>query len=140
MIERPEHHQLDYRVQTRSQVVRAKKTEAKLLHCYAHWLTQQGRKLPAQMYGRLLCDGYEKERNNLIEAKSSVCREHIRMAVGQLLDYAFQGREKFPHPNLAILLPKKPEPTLEKWLQHLNISIIWRDKNSFLDNANGQFS
>ena len=62
------------------------------------------------------------------------------MAVGQLLDYAFQGKQKFGDPNKAILLPEMPHSNLEKWLEHLHISIIWREGNSFFDNANGQFS
>ncbi len=60
--------------------------------------------------------------------------------MGQLLDYAFQGKEKFREPNKAILLPEKPLPSIEKWLLSLKISIIWRERGSFLDNANGQFS
>ena len=62
------------------------------------------------------------------------------MAVGQLLDYAFQGKEKLGEPNKAILLPKKPDNNIEKWLLSLKISVIWREKRFFLDNANGQFS
>jgi hypothetical protein len=61
------------------------------------------------------------------------------MAVGQLLDYAFQGKEKLRNPNKAILLPRKPDPDIEEWLAHLKISIIWRERQSFLDNANGRF-
>jgi hypothetical protein len=62
------------------------------------------------------------------------------VAVGQILDYAFQWKEKFGEPNKAILLPKKPDPNTEKWLLRLEISIIWRERGSFLDNADGQFS
>ena len=62
------------------------------------------------------------------------------MAVGQLLDYTFLGKEKFGKPNKAILLPKKPDSNLEKWLQHLHISIVWREGESFSDNEDGQFS
>jgi hypothetical protein len=62
------------------------------------------------------------------------------MAVGQLLDYAFLGKEEFGEPNKAILLPKKPDSDLEKWLRHLHISIIWREGESFRDNADGRFS
>jgi hypothetical protein len=61
------------------------------------------------------------------------------MAVGQLLDYAFLGKEKIRDPNMAILLPKEPDSDLIKWLQHLHISIIWREGGFFLDNADGRF-
>jgi len=140
IVDQPECHQLDYKVSTRNQVKIARKIEAELLNGYVAWLKNQDRTLPAAKYGRLQCDGYEEERKNLIEAKCSIRREHIRMAVGQLLDYAFAGRQKFGEPHMAILLPEKPDASIEKWLLSLNIKLIWREKGSFLDNANGQFS
>jgi hypothetical protein len=133
-------NQLDYTVRSKSAVKKAKKKEALLLVEYLRWLERQGRELKAVKYGKLQCDGFESKRRNLIEAKSSTSREHIRMAVGQLLDYAFQIKSKFPNPNMAILLPKRPKPTSVDWLSQLNISIIWREKQTFLDNANGQFT
>jgi hypothetical protein len=137
---RPKNPQLDYKVQTKRQVIKAKKIEAALVESYAGCLKKKGCTLSAAKYKRLQCDGYEEKRGNLIEAKSSTRREHIRMAVGQLLDYAFQGKERFGEPNKAILLPEKPHPNIEKWLLSLDISIIWCKRGSFLDNANGGFS
>ena len=61
------------------------------------------------------------------------------MAVGQLLDYAYLGRKKFGSPNMAILLPRKPEAKLLEWLAEAKISVIWKQRRAFLDNANGQF-
>jgi hypothetical protein len=140
IVSSPQNHQLDYRIQTRTQVIRAKKNEAVLLAGYREWLARQGYKLKAIAYRAIQCDAYEKKRNNLIEAKSSIHREHIRMAVGQLLDYAYQGRETFSNPHKAILLPAKPQPEIVAWLDSLDIKIIWRERGSFLDNANGQFT
>jgi hypothetical protein len=120
--------------------IRAKKIEFRLLEGYRRWLKQQDRKLALASFGKLRCDGYEEGRKNLIEAKASTSREHVRMAVGQLLDYAFQGEEKLGKPHKAILLPARLAPNIEKWLCHLNISIIWREGESFFDNANGQFT
>jgi hypothetical protein len=62
------------------------------------------------------------------------------MAVGQLLDYAFQGEKEFGKPNMGILLPEEPDPNSVDWLQPLKISLIWRKKQDFLDNANGRFT
>ena len=62
------------------------------------------------------------------------------MAVGQLLDYEFQGRAKFGGLNKAILLPEKLDRNVTDWLQHLNIRVIHRQGQSFIDNANGQFT
>jgi len=88
-----------------------------------------------------MCDAYEERRNNLIEAKSSIKREHIRMAVGQLLDYAHLGEAVMGRPNLAILLPQRPQSEIESWLKDkLNISVIWREGNVFSDNAQGRFT
>jgi len=129
-----------YEVKTKAQVTMARKVEAELLSDYKQWLGKQGRQLSAVKYNRLQCDGWEKERRNLIEAKGSTSREDIRMAVGQLLDYAFQGRGKFKQPHLSILLPDEPEPNAVKWLEPLGIKIIWPRGRSFLDNANGQFT
>ena len=140
IVSSPQNHQLDYQVQTKTKVIRAEKVEAVLLGDYRRWLAQQGRKLSAVKYRTLQCDAYEADRRNLIEAKSSARREHIRMAVGQLLDYAFQGNKKFRHPHKAILLPSKPASDIVDWLDSLKIKIVWRKKKTFFDNANGQFT
>jgi len=91
-------------------------------------------------YKNLRCDAFEAERKNLIEAKCSVRREYIRMAVGQLLEYAFLGRERFGACNKAILLPEKPDLHSIEWLSDFHINVIWKEKNAFLDDANGQFT
>jgi hypothetical protein len=136
----PENHQLDFNVQTRARVIKAKKIEAGLLADYRRWLEQQDRVLSAIKYRALQCDAYEQDRQNLIEAKGSASREHIRMAVGQLLDYAFQGCKKFGEPHKAILLPSEPRSDIVDWLDSLKIKVIWREKKLFLDNANGLFT
>lgn len=142
IVKPPEKHQPDYEYPSKSAQIKANQVEDELLRGYRNWLESKGHNLRAIKYnGRLQSDGYEKERQNLIEAKASASRENIRMAVGQLLDYAFLGMENnFGEPNKAMLLPTKPDLDLEKWLQHLHISIIWREGESFKDNASGQFS
>jgi len=135
-----ENPQLDYKFRTKMRIIKAKASEDKLLREYQDWLKKQNRELIEANYGLLRCDGYEKKHQNLIEAKSSNSREHIRMAVGQLLDYAFQGKNELGDSNMAILLPERPEPDIENWLQYLRISVVWRKGNKFLDNANGRFS
>jgi hypothetical protein len=131
----------EYKVRGKSEVATATRDEAKLINEYINWLERQGRKLHIAKYGTLRCDAFEEDRNNLIEAKRSSKREHIRMAAGQLLDYSFQGRNLFNHPHLAILLPNKP-PRLETqfgWLMEHNIHLIWKEMDVFLDNSDGQF-
>ena len=140
LIDPPEAHQLDFVVQTREQVINAKATEAGLLASYREWLKKQDRQLVAARYGKLWCDGYEVETKNLVEAKSSTQREYVRMAVGQLLDYAFMGKKHFGEPNKAILLPAKPEAEVLEWLRSLDISVIWQERGLFFDNADRWFT
>ena len=126
--------------QRSAEVVRiARKLEAALVRDYKKWLVDKGHVVEQLVYGRLLCDAHEKDRNNLIEAKSSNRREYIRMAVGQLLDYAFLGRKTFDNPHKAILLPRKPEADLLQWLDGLKIKVIWKQRKRFVDNAQGRF-
>ena len=136
----PHPHELEYEVRTHRKVVLAKKIEDELVSRYRVWLEDQQRELSIQKYKNLRCDVYEEDRNNLIEAKCSTKREYIRMAVGQLFDYAYLGRKRFGKPNMAILLPKKPDPKLVEWISELHISIIWKEKGKFIDNAKGLFT
>ncbi len=131
---------LGYKVKVEAQVKNARQAEKRLLSDYSQWLEKQGRHLSAWKFNMLQCDAWEKERGNLIEAKGTTNREDIRMAVGQLLDYAFQAKEIFKQPNKAILLQKYPGGYRANWLEPLGIKIIWRKGRSFIDNANGQFT
>jgi hypothetical protein len=140
IVRSPENNQLDYEVRKAASVRMAERREARLLKEYETWISAQDRKIEAVRYGVLLCDAYERGRNNLIEAKSSCTREHIRMAVGQILDYSFQGRGKLGTPNLALLLPERPASDLEQWLASISIKLVWAEGGAFVDNANGQFT
>ena len=140
LIDLPGSYQLDFKIQTREQVINARAVEAQLLNAYREWLKRQGRKLVAAKYGGLCCDGYERETGNLIEAKQSTRREHIRIAVGQLLDYAFMGKENLGEPHKAILLPSKPDAGIEDWLRSLDISIVWQEQGKFRDNNDRRFT
>ena len=137
----PNDRGLEFEVRSRRQVRLAIKREAELVRDYDQWISAQQRVLTVANYKGLKCDAFEQHRNNLIEAKSSRRREHIRMAVGQLLDYANLGEPHIKEPNLAILLPERPGEEVESWLKEkLGISVIWRQGKTFLDNANGQFT
>ena len=134
----PQDNQLEYIRRTRNAISRAKKIEAELVRDYCDWLERGGKTLQIVKAGRLRCDGYEKKRGNLIEAKSKIEREYIRMAVGQLFDYTFLGRQERGRPNLAILLPAKPAEREIEWLKPLKINVIWRQKDKFKDSAGGR--
>lgn len=73
----------------------------------------------------VLVQRYDSEGNDLlIEVKSSSESPQIRMAVGQLYDYSFTLKgDKEPH--LAILLPERPTDEGIKFLQWLDVGLIW---------------
>jgi hypothetical protein len=72
----------------------------------------------------------------LIEAKASVTRDTVRMAIGQLADY---GRF-VPGAARAILLPERPADDLISLLESQRIVAIWPKGNGFDDNGGGRFT
>ena len=80
----------------------------------------------------LYTDGWIEEDRILIEAKANTTRDNVRMAIGQLLDYA---RHIKPNPPefFAILLPKRPTKDLVDLLFSLDIQIIYEKGSSFIN-------
>jgi hypothetical protein len=76
----------------------------------------------------LFCDIYDKTAGILIEAKGTVAREAIRMAIGQLTDY----RRFAPDgTRLAVLVPERPRNDLLALLETAGVGPIWAAGNSF---------
>lgn len=122
----------------------AQRREAKLVAAYSRAMKEKSISIRARHFAldgreRLRCDAYDETRNNLIEAKSNVLRGSIRMAIGELADYA-----RFLvalAPRLAVLLPERPSADLEKLLSNQKIAIVWKSgSGNFEDNSGGQFS
>jgi hypothetical protein len=132
--------QAEYPVRSRKRSFYAARKEEQLVHRYEDSLLGRRRKLVRTKYlGNTECDAMEMRRRNLVEAKSSATRESIRMAVGQLLDYEFQGKSKYGRVNKGILVPTRPDQGVERWLRSLKISLIWPEGGEFRDNCNGRF-
>lgn len=93
----------------------ADRREAKLVTAYRRYLRSQGHAVgrkkivPAGELKPLFTDLYDATDNILIEAKGTVTREAIRMAIGQLFDYR---RYIAPRPDIALLLPSRPRQDL----------------------------
>lgn len=86
----------------------------------------------------LFCDVFEETRGNLVEAKGSCARETIRMALGQLLDYA---RFEKPATARGVLVPTMPRKDLVSLLASANVFVVWKDSNGgFVDYASGRFT
>ena len=84
----------------------------------------------------LFCDIVLPAKNLLIEAKASGGRDSIRMAIGQLLDYRRFEKTK---PQLAVLLPHKPDRDICDLLSSADVTLIWADGDTFLDTADGKY-
>lgn len=84
----------------------------------------------------IFCDLIDKTANVLIEAKGSVTRENMRMAIGQLLDYqrfANQGA------RLAVLVPDGPRGDLRQLLAAGSVEAIWPEAGGFVSTADDLF-
>jgi hypothetical protein len=108
--------------------------EQSLVLSYRDVLTAQGhqvvlRKYQPDEYAKpILSDLFDETTNTLIEAKGSVARQAIRMAIGQLADYR---RFENPDVSVAVLLPERPRAELEDLLLGLSITLIYRDGGHF---------
>ena len=65
--------------------------------------------------------------NTLYEAKGSVSRPSIRMAIGQLVDYE---RLVDPAPKKVILVEQEPRPDLLELAKTQNITVIWPSESN----------
>ncbi|MEV7478385.1 restriction endonuclease [Streptomyces halstedii] len=112
----------------------ADRKEARLVKAFADYLTSNGhqsgrqRILPSGESRPLFTDLHAKGLGLLIEAKGSVTRENIRMAIGQLADY---GRF-VDHTIRAILLPSEPREDLLALAKTQDCAIIWPEGKGFI--------
>ncbi|MFI0817371.1 restriction endonuclease [Streptomyces sp. NPDC021098] len=106
----------------------AERREAPLVTKYRDYLEAQGhtvkRKkiIPAGEVRALYTDLYDVTDDALIEAKGTVAREAVRMAIGQLYDYR---RYISPQPSLAVLLPTRPRQDLIDLCNMSGAAVIW---------------
>lgn len=73
--------------------------------------------------GALLTDLYDETDNVLYEAKGKASRDHVRMAIGQLLDY----RRLLDVPDglrIAVLLPQEPTANVRELLEVEGIALV----------------
>jgi hypothetical protein len=121
----------------------AARREQMLVLEYMEWLTTSRREVvrfrvrPSGEARELVCDVWEKTRNNLVEAKGTGSRGEVRMALGQLFDYR---RFVDQPPACAVLLPDRPRADIEELLTSAGIFAVWKDGPTFADNADGRFT
>jgi hypothetical protein len=106
----------------------AERREQKLVREYLTHLTGAGHDVcrlqlqPDDEPAPMFCDLYDKTTKTVVEAKGSVARPAIRMAIGQLADYA---RQVTPTPERAILVPQKPRPDLLRLAADQGVTVVW---------------
>lgn len=111
----------------------AERREQRLVRQYMDYLERQGHEVcrlqlrPRDEPTPLFCDLFDKTTQTLVEAKGSVARPAIRMAVGQLADY---GRLK-PSARTAMLLPQRPRRDLLDLAASQGIDVIWLEEDRF---------
>jgi hypothetical protein len=109
----------------------AKRREQKLVKELEDWLVAAGHAVCSlEMHAKgeasaIRCDLFDETDNAIVEAKSSVSRPAVRMAIGQLLDYA-RLMKKRPKKQL-ILVPEKPRPDLLDLAASQGIGVTWPD-------------
>ncbi len=114
----------------------AERREQALLLAFRDHLLEQGHAVsrlkivPAGEAKPLFADLIDRTTNTLFEAKGTVERGAIRMAIGQLLDYS---RFLDPPPRLVVLLPSRPRSDLSDLLGSAGIGIVWRDRRRFVE-------
>jgi hypothetical protein len=113
----------------------AERREQTLVRSFAEYLERNGHEVcrlqlwPQDEPAPLFCDVYDKTTRTLFEAKGTVSRPAIRMAIGQLADYA---RLISPPPNeRALLLPMNPRPDLARLAESQGIVIMYPVGNRF---------
>ncbi len=114
----------------------AERREQKLVKEYQAFLERQGHDVcrlkivPLDEAKPLFSDLYDRTAGTLIEAKGTVERGAIRMAIGQLADYSrfVDGGVK----ELALLVPSKPRRDLLDLLATQTIVAIWPENGTFV--------
>ena len=103
------------------------RTEAELVQRFVSWLevhrgaTAERQAIPTAGGHLMYTDVFVRESRELIEAKSSSSREHMRNALGQILDYA----RYVDHTTLAVLMPTRPADEMISLLIAHGVGSIW---------------
>jgi hypothetical protein len=111
----------------------SKRREAQLVDDYSKWLVKQGHEVAGGQIDRsggrspLRPDLYDVDADELVEAKSTASRPDVRLALGQILDYARYAPDK----KRAVLTPVRPEEDMVELLLSHGISLISRSDEGF---------
>lgn len=120
-----------FTVTTTADVQERERSEGRLVTAYADYLRALGHsvcrhRIPVSD-GVLITDLYDETTDELVEAKSSTDRGTIRLALGQILDYA-----RYIQPaSMAILVPQQPSIDLCTLLLDNGTGVVWPHGQGF---------
>lgn len=113
-----------------ARLVLMRQLENALVHEFSDWLDREhdvaasALDIPYVPEARTLrADMWLPAQRVLIEAKASSSRESLRMAIGQLFDYA---RYLTPRPRTCVLIPARPADDMLALLAEHQIGCAWR--------------
>jgi hypothetical protein len=115
----------------------AEARESQLEMSFKSFLEIEGRTVVTHKYhSGLECDIFDESSGVLYEAKAHAEREDVRMAIGQLFDYGYLEFIKTDvHPELAILLPQRPNKEMEELCGRLKIRLVWPVGDTFVSST-----
>jgi len=115
----------------------AEARESQLEMSFKLFLESEGRTVVTHKYhSGLECDIFDESSGVLYEAKAHAEREDVRMAIGQLFDYGYLEFLKTEvHPELAILLPQRPNKEMEELCRRLKIRVVWPVGDTFVSST-----
>jgi hypothetical protein len=112
----------------------SERREQRLVRSFTEYLERSGSEVcrlqfrPQGEAAPLFCDVFDKTTGTLYEAKGTVTRQAIRMAIGQLADY---GRLLDPSPSRALLVPEPPRPDLVALASTQGLTVVWPNGTGF---------
>jgi hypothetical protein len=111
----------------------AERRESKLVRVFSDYLRLNGytvqrlQVMPSGEAKPIFSDLYVSEIPFLIEAKGTVTRDSIRMALGQLMDY----RRFVSRARCAILVPSQPRSDLVELVKSVDVELYWPENGDF---------
>jgi hypothetical protein len=111
----------------------AERREGKLVQAFCEYLRSKGyavqrlQVLPTGEVKPIFSDLYIPEIPLLVEAKGTVERGSIRMALGQLLDY----RRFVEQARCAILVPSQPRSDIAELVRSAGVELYWPENAHF---------
>jgi 5-methylcytosine-specific restriction protein A len=111
----------------------ARRREAEMVKRYQSALESHGHRVtsflikPKGQFTSMRVDLFDHHTGELCEAKGHATRDSVRLAIGQLLDYA----RHVHHQYLAVLLPTRPNDDLLDLLSDLHMTCIYEDDDEF---------